>query len=122
MAECGACLLSGMRPLADPQLPTEIECFELVGLDLMIETSLSASGSPGIRVWLLELNSFPAAAPFHQTHGKSATFHREQVGFCASLLSVVLSSRGQLLGGELGSAEEIAKWRVVAGDLGLDPE
>ena len=120
MAECGACLLPGMRPPADPQQsPSEIECFELVGLDLMIETETKtkteaeaeaeteteteteterppASGSPRVRVWLLELNSFPAAAPFHQAHGKSATFHREQVGFCASLLSMVLGSSGQV--------------------------
>ena len=79
----------------------------------MIETSVAATSSP--RVWLLEVNSFPAAAPFQQEHGKSAAFHREQVGFCASLLSVVLNSRGKLLGRELGRPNEMAKWRIVAG-------
>ena len=76
-------------------------------LDLMIE----ASSSP--RVWLLELNSFPAAAPFAQEHGKSAAFHHEQVGFCAALLSLVLADRAQLLGG-VSRLDEMAKWRVVA--------
>jgi hypothetical protein len=115
MAECGTCMLAGMRPpvadsrgLANP----EVECFELVGLDLMIERSVAATSSP--RVWLLEVNSFPAAAPFHQDHGKSVAFHREQVGFCASLLSVVLNNRGKLLGGDVGSPTEMGKWRIVA--------
>jgi hypothetical protein len=107
MAKCGACLLPGMRPLADPHATTPIKCFEMVGLDLMIE----ASSSP--RVWLLELNSFPAAAPFAQEHGKSAAFHHEQVGFCAALQSLVLADHAQLLGG-VSRLDDIAKWRVVA--------
>lgn len=114
LAECGTCMLLGMRANAE-QVPADadIECFELVGLDLMIETSGAFTSSP--RVWLLEVNSFPAAAPFHQDHGKSEVFHREQVGFCASLLSVILGNRGNLLGGEVGRPHEMAKWRIVAG-------
>ena len=115
VAECGMCMLAGMRPISDSHGPAdpEVECFELVGLDLMLERSVVATSSP--RVWLLEVNSFPAAAPFQQDHGKSTAFHREQVGFCASLLSIVLNSRGKLLGGEVGRPTEMAKWRIVAG-------
>ena len=112
MAECGRRLLPAARPVAavaagaarDPaagsgssERPSAaatapvapIECFELIGLDLMIEKPTDDTPTDGARCWLLEVNSFPASAPFDQWHGKSQRFHEGVVGFATSLLHLM---------------------------------
>jgi hypothetical protein len=61
------------------------------------------------------VNSFPAAAPFAQMHGKSPAFHQAQIELCASLLSLLLAGRTEQIGGcSEDQAEHVGKWRVVA--------
>ena len=55
----------------------------------MIEKPTDDTPTDGARCWLLEVNSFPASAPFDQWHGKSQRFHEGVVGFATSLLHLM---------------------------------
>ena len=57
---------------------------------------------------MLEVNCFPAAAPFKEAEGKSAAFHHGMIGFCASLMAMV-------------SANGVhTRWRQVAPKLATE--
>ena len=61
---------------------------------------------------MLEVNSFPAAAPFEMAEGKSAAFHEAQVGFCDSVLALLLTGKK----GPSFADDGGAKWRLVAAE------
>ena len=105
MADCGRCLLPAATAAAAPgpttttssndksgeEKKTETQVYDFVGLDLMIEDSGDdkLTGECGKRCWMLEVNCFPATAPFAEEEGKSPAFHHGIIGFCASLMAMV---------------------------------